>query len=175
MATGMAASDAVVADEPFSVYAVTEFTSPLTTCCSKTLERASVSAIRRFRVSGSIIANAASVGANTVKDCVSSASVASSPAACSAVTKVPKSPAATAVSTMFMVGVPLSAGGVSTASITCITPLSAATSTKITVAVLTKRLSPSKDKPTESPLTISTREPALDIAALESTSPEITW
>ena len=75
---------------------------------------------------------------------------------------------------MFMVGVPLSAGGVSTASITCITPLSAATSTKITVAVLTKRLSPSKDKPMESPLTISTREPALDIAALESTSPEIT-
>ena len=40
-----------------------------------------MSANNKSSVSGSIIANAASVGAKTVKDCVSSARVASSPAA----------------------------------------------------------------------------------------------
>ena len=41
--------------------------------------------------------------------------------------------------------------------------------------MLTRRLSPSSESPVESPFTISTVEPALEIAAVESISDPITW
>ena len=65
-----------------------------------------------------------------------------------------------------------SAGGISTLSITCITPFDAGTSARTTVASLTMTESPTV-KERSSPLTAAATIPS--VTAEEGTSPATTW
>ena len=176
IARGIIASDAVVTLVPANEKAVIESTAKSgTTCCSKMLLSTSVLSNNVSIVSCPNIAKASSVGANTVKVLSESPSTPSNSAACNAATKVVKRPSATAVSTMFIVGSALAAGGIKTASITWIMPLSVIMSVCVTVTVLTNKLSPLNDNPIFAPFTVSTVVPAAAIAAAASTSEASTW
>jgi hypothetical protein len=118
-------------------------------------------------------ANASSVGAKTVNG-PGPASTASSPVAWSSFTSVVKSPAATAVSTMFFAGAGVSDGGMSTESTAWMMPLLALMSAATTLLSLTWSPPPAVAvKLTFSP-SIVVAEPSV-AACAAVTRPLTTW
>ena len=106
------------------------------TCLSSTSVKAPVSANKSVNAVSSILSKAALVGAKTVKVAVSSLRVVTKSAAVSAATSVEKFSSASAISTIVWVESVPAGGGRMTWSTTCITPLSAITSTKETADLL---------------------------------------
>ena len=167
-------SNTVFTDLPFKDMAVTESAFIGKTCCFKISESASGLANKVFTNLSPIAANAVSVGANTVKDPDSSDNTLSKPVRSKAVIKVVNSPLAFAVSTIFAPD-SVGAGGINTASITCITPLSAITSVLVTVLVFIKRSSPESESAIFAPFTVTTVLPVADSASSATTLLPSTW